>query len=235
MAISPVSASAWAYPAAGSPGYDTAVRNRAGGSAAPGQDRAAQDPARASAPGGTNQTMGGGQLSEAELRQVQQLQQRDREVRAHEMAHVAAGAGLVTRGASYTYQTGPDGQRYAIGGEVSIDTSPGRTPEETLAKAEQIRSAALAPADPSPQDRQVAAQATRMAMDARMEIARQAFERGNGSAAPDSESGAAPRQMPGEPGADAVSGYLGRQARSAYEAAAQSMNATPRPGLNLTA
>src|SRR5690606_10364040 len=50
-------------------------------------------------------------LSEAEQRQVAKLKERDREVRAHEMAHVAAGAGLVTRGASYTYQTGPDSQR----------------------------------------------------------------------------------------------------------------------------
>lgn len=101
-------------------------------------------------------------LSEAEQRQVAELKERDREVRAHEMAHVAAGAGLVTRGATYTYQTGPDGQRYAIGGEVGIDTSPGRTPEETLAKAERIRAAALAPAEPSGQDRQVAAQAAQI-------------------------------------------------------------------------
>lgn len=117
-------------------------------------------------------------LSEAEQRQVAELEKRDREVRAHEMAHVAAGAGLVTRGASYTYQTGPDGQRYAIGGEVGIDSSPGRTPEESLAKAERIRAAALAPAEPSGQDRQVAAQAARMASDARMEIARREFEQG---------------------------------------------------------
>jgi len=158
------------------------------------------------------------------LRELQQLQQRDREVRAHEMAHVAAGAGLVTRGASYSYQTGPDGQRYAIGGEVGIDTSPGRTPEETLVKAEQVRAAALAPADPSPQDRQVASQATRMAMDARMEIARAAYERGNGgSSRPDAE-------VEGR-----ASAYLVRQVRSAYEAGAASASAPRPPGLDLTA
>lgn len=110
-------------------------------------------------------------LSEADLRLVEQLKARDREVRAHELAHMAAGSGLVTRGASYTYQTGPDGQRYAVGGEVGIDVSKGRTPEETVRKAEQIRSAALAPAQPSAQDRQVAAEAGRMAMEARMEMA----------------------------------------------------------------
>ena len=110
------------------------------------------------------------ELSTADLRLVSELKARDRVVRAHEMAHMAAGAGLVTRGASFSYQTGPDGQRYAVGGEVGIDTSPGGTPEETLLKAERIRAAALAPAEPSGQDRQVAAAAAKMASQARMEI-----------------------------------------------------------------
>ena len=43
-------------------------------------------------------------------------------------------------------------------------------------KAERIRSAALAPADPSPQDRAVAAQATQMAANARAEIATEKSE-----------------------------------------------------------
>lgn len=126
-----------------------------------------------SKPGIQSRSQGDGQLSEADLQKIQVLQQRDREVRAHEMAHVAAGGSLVRGGASFTYEFGPDGQRYAMGGEVGIDTSPGRTPAETLAKAEQIRAAALAPADPSGQDRQVAAMATRMAMQASMELASQ--------------------------------------------------------------
>ena len=126
-------------------------------------------------------------LSPEERREVAELQKRDREVRAHELAHVAAGAGLVTRGASFTYETGPDGQRYAVAGEVGIDTSPGRTPEDTLQRADQVRAAALAPADPSPQDLAVAAAAARMALEARLEIA---TERQNGET-PDA-SGAAP-------------------------------------------
>lgn len=110
-------------------------------------------------------------LSEADLKIVSELKARDRVVRAHEMAHMAAGAGIVTRGASFTYETGPDGQRYAVGGEVGINTSPGRTPEETLAKADKIRAAALAPADPSSQDLRVAAEAAQMAVEARQELA----------------------------------------------------------------
>ena len=117
------------------------------------------------------------ELSDEELRRVRELQQRDREVRAHEMAHVAVGGDLVLRGAQYEYETGPDGIRYAVGGDVLIDTSPGSTPEETLDKAQRIIATALAPADPSPQDRQVAAKATQMAAEARVELALEERER----------------------------------------------------------
>lgn len=107
-------------------------------------------------------------------RVITELKSRDREVKAHEQAHLAAGGRHVTGGASYSYQTGPDGRRYAIGGEVGIDTSPvAGDPEATLAKAQQVRAAALAPAEPSSQDLKVAAQATQMAAQARAEIAQQ--------------------------------------------------------------
>ncbi|MBL8402950.1 MAG: hypothetical protein JNL16_00255 [Dechloromonas sp.] len=119
-----------------------------------------------------------GQLSAAELAQLRQLQQTDRRVRAHEMAHVVAGGSLVRSGASFIYATGPDGRRHAVAGEVGIDTSPGRTPLETLDKANRIKAAALAPADPSPQDRQVAALATRMAMQASMQRSMQRNDEG---------------------------------------------------------
>jgi len=102
--------------------------------------------------------------------QLTELRQRDREVKAHELAHKSVGGRYVT-GGSFTYQTGPNGQRYAIGGEVTIDSSAGATPEESLRKAELIQRAALAPADPSPQDYRVASQAAMMAAQARSEIA----------------------------------------------------------------
>jgi hypothetical protein len=89
------------------------------------------------------------------------------------LAHLSAGSGVVTGGPSFGYRRGPDGQNYAVSGEVPIDASPGRTPEETIAKAQAIRSAALAPADPSPQDRAVAARASQMEATARAELARQ--------------------------------------------------------------
>lgn len=112
-------------------------------------------------------------LSKEALDQLAKLKARDQEVRQHEAAHMAAAGGLVTSGASYTYQKGPDGVRYAIGGEVGIDTSPGRTPQETIDRARQIQAAALAPADPSGQDLAVAARAQQMAQQARSELAQQ--------------------------------------------------------------
>jgi hypothetical protein len=113
-------------------------------------------------------------LSEQELKQVQELKTRDREVRAHEAAHLAAAGSLAIGGASYSYQRGPDGVQYAVGGEVNIDTSAvAGDPEATLEKAQRIRSAALAPAQPSSQDLSVAAQAAQLAVQARAEIGQQ--------------------------------------------------------------
>ena len=110
-------------------------------------------------------------LSEEEKSQVAELKARDREVKAHEAAHKSAGGAFVRGGISLSYQRGPDGTNYAVGGEVSIDTSAvPNNPEATLRKAETIRAAALAPADPSSQDVSVAAQATQMAAQARAAI-----------------------------------------------------------------
>lgn len=128
---------------------------------------------------GAAQLQGGRQgadgLSPEAQAQVQQLKAADQKVRQHEAAHQAAGAGL-TGGANYQYVRGTDGRQYAVAGEVSINTSPAGTPEATLAKARQIRAAALAPADPSPQDRAVAAAASLMESQARAEISRKEQE-----------------------------------------------------------
>jgi hypothetical protein len=132
-----------------------------------GQDETVRSESASNRPARETQEESG--LTEEERRQVDQLQQRDREVKAHELAHKSVGGRYVT-GGSFTYQTGPDGHRYAVGGEVTIDSSSENTPEETLRKAELIRRAALAPTDPSPQDYRVASQATLMAADARAEI-----------------------------------------------------------------
>jgi len=114
--------------------------------------------------------------SRRETSVIRQLQARDREVRAHEAAHIAAGGSLVRGGPSFTLQRGPDGRSYAVGGEVTLDVSRASDPESTLRKSDQIRSAALAPAQPSPQDIRVAANASQMAARARIDIAIQRRE-----------------------------------------------------------
>lgn len=99
------------------------------------------------------------QPSDADRQMISKLKARDREVRAHEAAHMAVG-GAHAGGASYTYQIGPDGTRYAIGGEVPIDVSPvPGDPEATIRKMEQIKAAAMAPGEPSGADRRIAANA----------------------------------------------------------------------------
>jgi hypothetical protein len=110
------------------------------------------------------------ELSSEETKQVAELRARDREVRQHEQAHKAAAGQLAQGGPSYTYETGPDGRRYAVGGEVQISLREGRTPEETMRLARQAQAAANAPAEPSSQDRRVAAEAAAMAAEAQAEV-----------------------------------------------------------------
>lgn len=129
-------------------------------------ERATGEEDPTAAKGGNGET-----ISDEDLRVVEQLKQRDSEVRAHEQAHVAAGGGHITSGPSYSYQTGPDGKRYAIGGEVGIDTSMNSgDPEGNLEKARAIIRAAMAPAEPSAQDVRVAASARAMEVRAQQEI-----------------------------------------------------------------
>ena len=143
------------------------------------QGRGVGSPSTAS---GTGASQAGQQLTPDEQKQVQKLKERDRQVRQHEQAHMTAGAGMITSGATFTYQKGPDGVNYAVGGEVGISTSPGRTPDETIQRAQQIQAAALAPADPSGQDRAVAAQAAQMAHQARIEKSKSENQQGNAGA-----------------------------------------------------
>lgn len=111
---------------------------------------------------------------------IAKLESSDTKVRAHEAAHVAAGAGVVTGGANFSYTKGPDGKMYATAGEVPIDTSEGKNPDETIRKARQILAAAMAPSDPSPQDYRVAATAAVMEMRAHLEISKKLQDSING-------------------------------------------------------
>ena len=113
------------------------------------------------------------ELSDVALLEVSKLKARDTQLRQHEQAHLAASTGGDVSNAAFTYQRGPDGVNYAVAGDVRINISAGRTPEDTLARADIIRDVALAPADPSAADRRVATQAQQMAQQASAEILQQ--------------------------------------------------------------
>lgn len=128
-------------------------------------------------------------LTERDLKLIQELKTRDTEVKAHEMAHIAAGGQYITSGANLQYRKGPDGISYAVAGEVSIDTSPiPGDPRATAQKMRQIKAAALAPSSPSAQDQKVASAASALAAKAAAEImalvtAQRSASMGNDSAA----------------------------------------------------
>ena len=147
-----------------------------------------------------------GQLSDSEQRKLDELKQTDARVKRHEEAHKAAAGPLFRGGPNYTYETGPDGKRYAVAGSVQIDSSPGRTPEETVQKAQAIRRAARAPADPSSTDRSVAAKASRMEAAARQAIAEKSLkstsERPKAETVPVGEAGQATERIDPDSGSD---------------------------------
>ncbi|MDF1748201.1 MAG: putative metalloprotease CJM1_0395 family protein [Alphaproteobacteria bacterium] len=143
------------------------VPNQPGNDAAPQKDAERSD---------SQDEEGSDGLTPEEEEEVADLKERDAEVRRHEQAHAAVG-GQYAGAPQFKYETGPDGAQYAVEGEVRISSSaiPG-DPEATIEKAMQVRRAALAPAVPSAQDQQVAAQAQQQINQARAELASQNTE-----------------------------------------------------------
>ncbi len=134
----------------------------------------AEKPSSAKDSTGSQEKTGANGDQDAENQEaIRKLKARDLQVRAHEMAHLMAAGNLARGGMSFEYETGPDGKRYAVGGEVSIDASAEDDPTATLSKAARVKRAALAPADPSPQDRQVATAADALAAEAQRELAKE--------------------------------------------------------------
>ncbi|MBF0120567.1 MAG: hypothetical protein HQK79_17195 [Desulfobacterales bacterium] len=119
-------------------------------------------------------------LSTKERLIVDKLRSRDTAVRSHEMAHVSAGGSYITSGVQYSYQRGPDGVNYAVGGEVGIDSSPvSGNPQATIIKMQVVRGAALAPADPSGPDKAVASQAMQNSFRAQIDLQQMSLVKGS--------------------------------------------------------
>lgn len=156
--------------------------------------QASSDDAARKTAGQANSQRGpdGKPISDEQKALIEKLKKRHAEVVRHEQAHVAAAGALYRSGPHYNYTTGPDGKQYATGGHVNIDTSPGKTPEETIAKAARIRAAAMAPAEPSGQDQAVASGATQMEAKARAELAEKKSSASTGDTVTVSAGAAAP-------------------------------------------
>lgn len=105
-------------------------------------------------------------------RYIMELSMNEKRVIAHEQAHKSAG-GELAGAAHYSYTTGPDGRRYITGGEVSISIPATDDKKEAVRMLERVKAAALAPADPSPQDIRVASSASAKEMRVQAEIAKE--------------------------------------------------------------
>ncbi len=137
------------------------------------EQQAVQKLQEATATENNSESLLDGELTEEEQKIVDELKETDAKVRAHEQAHKSVAGGYA--GAiQYETVTGPDGQQYAVGGEVPIDTSPiPDNPQATIQKMDIVIRAALAPADPSPQDFAVARAAQQARAQAQKELQEQ--------------------------------------------------------------
>ncbi|GGB48934.1 hypothetical protein GCM10011607_06610 [Shewanella inventionis] len=110
-------------------------------------------------------------IEQAEAQQIAELAKRDSEVKTHEQAHAAVG-GSYAQSPRYEYEKGPDGRRYAVDGEVSIDVSiVSGDPQATINKMQKVYAAAMAPVQPSMADIRVAAQALQNMNEAKQALA----------------------------------------------------------------
>lgn len=119
------------------------------------------------------------ELTTQEKQELAKLKITDAEVKRHENAHKAMAAGLQTSGPNYEYETGPDGKKYAVAGDVNISYQKSSDPEVNLKNAQKLKAAALAPADPSAQDRSVARKADMEIAKAKQEILEEQLNKDN--------------------------------------------------------
>ena len=125
--------------------------------------------------------------------EIKELKREETRVVAHENAHKGAG-GQYAGGINYKRSTGPDGRQYITGGSVSMDISEESSPQKTIIKMQIVKRAALAPADPSSQDKAVAASASAKEARARQALSKQMLDEAkstteNGNITPASVAG----------------------------------------------
>lgn len=190
------------------------------------KDGAKPEKAGAEKPDEKPKSAGAKELTAEEQEVVDKLKARDAEVRAHEQAHKAVG-GAYAGPISYDFQHGPDDRQYAVGGSVPIDTSPiAGDPAATIQKMDVVRRAAMAPADPSGADHQVAASASAKAAEARAQLAKQSYEKMKGGGEESSKDGAESPSEAGNP-TSPQGAASARGRRAASEEGAPPVDAAP--------
>ena len=155
--------------------YSSIVRSRGGNHEKGGSEESSSDSDEKEGSGkvgSESKKITGEELTDEEKAKVEELKARDNEVRVHEQQHKAAGGQYASQ-PSYTKETGTYGREYIVDGKVDISISEESTPEKTVAKMKQVYSAALAPAEPSAQDRKVAAEAKSKQHEAEMKISKE--------------------------------------------------------------
>jgi len=100
---------------------------------------------------------------------ISKLKQQDPDPQQHPAGH--AGGSQAAADASYTYS--PAAVSAAGANNLQINTAPGHTAEEAIARAHAIEAAALASDFPSSADRAVAVQAQQLAAQAQAALAAQ--------------------------------------------------------------
>ncbi len=107
------------------------------------------------------------------------LSRRDTEVRQHENDHLTEAGQWATSGPEFEYYTASDGKTYVTGGKVHVDVSEvAGDPAATVEKMKTIQRAALKPAAPSQQDRNVAAEAASKEAKAMRDLTEKALKDG---------------------------------------------------------
>jgi hypothetical protein len=104
------------------------------------------------------QSSGIGKYDEQDFARVlDKFKQTDTNIRSHEQIHASIGA--TTSPISYTYEKGPDGKMYAVGGKVTLDTSLPDDPKAAAFKLDMLQKTASGPIDSSGADNTIASQA----------------------------------------------------------------------------
>lgn len=108
------------------------------------------------------------------LRTSESAKERSALVKGHERMHQLALGAYASSGISYTTRRGPDGAQVVTGGSIKADLTPvPGDPRASLRKANAVRNAALAPGSPSAADMRVAAEAYRLAAEAKQELTKE--------------------------------------------------------------